>query len=647
MDSELTKINKEERERISKGDPNGYIYCASNYRKLLCCNKPSFGDDIDDFLSYKIRLDDVNIISDYACSENYCSFLFVDYSIDIGIPEGITHIGDYAFKGRNLSYVRIPKSLVYLGKNPFAQTDLFNVESFNDRFVVIDNCIIDINESKLIHNVVDNGVFTIPSDIREIGEYSFSRKDVLNKKWFMDIKENTMEVVVSSAVQKIGDYAFKNCNIRSITFLGKPLSIGLSVFENCTYLEKIFVPQGTKPFFMGLLHEYADKIDDRGDSVNRILFKNLLSSKGFESFYKINCQWKSNVYGYIRDNHFFFSDEQGKELSREEVGFSNGVLVFEVQDEKYYPLKEDTNTENSVLAINNLNEITWFTNGEDKYHKVADNQIIIHKSENMEEGSDFIEHSARFFGDKSDIDLTAIVEDWYYYKEKGEIRVFHKGELNPDSFTDIDVPCYYSDYSGTYCFIIVTKDNKWGFFSIDGNYVKPKYSSIGYVNGNHDFYIVQNSDGCYGVVNLYGEEIIEPTNKILEVRGFLNELPNLIAVSERYIYTAVCNYSLFQKRRYSYFCYYEEIPEIDNCKVSKIEIIKNFRYRWGDEEKCWLINIIKEDGHYFVFNSYCDNITDNDELAEWEEEMGYNSSEIIYSKPIEEPTDVNEDKSSK
>ena len=130
MDSELTKINKEEEERISKESFNGYVYSASNYRKLLSCNKPSFGDEID-IMSYKIRLDNVNIISDYACSDKHCGFVFIDYDIDIGLPEGITHIGDYAFKGRCLSSVRIPKSLVYLGKNPFAQTSLFNViESF-------------------------------------------------------------------------------------------------------------------------------------------------------------------------------------------------------------------------------------------------------------------------------------------------------------------------------------------------------------------------------------------------------------------------------------------------------------------------------------------------------------------------------------
>lgn len=641
MDSELTKINKEEEERISKEVFNGYVYSASNYRKLLSCNKPSFGDEID-IISYKIRLDYVNIIGDYACSDKHCSFMFIDYCIDIGLPEGITHIGDYAFKGRYLSSVRIPKSVVYLGKNPFAQTLLFNVESFNDRFVVRDNCIIDINESKLIHNVVDNGVFTVPSDIKEIGEYSFSRKEVPFKKLHFNIEEDTMEVVVSSSVQKIGDYAFKNCNLRIITFIGKPTSIGLSIFENCTFLEKIFVPQGTKSFFMELMHEYADKIDDRGDNVNRILFKNLLYSKGFEFFYKINCQWKSNVYGYIRDNHFFFSDEQGKELSREKVGFSNGVLVFEVKDEQFIPLKEGDTPENKALAINDLNEISWFAIDEDLYYRVTNTQVIIHRSKVVEDDYSYdkeVEHSARFFGDYSEIELIAIDANWYYYKENKMIRVLHKGELNIETFNYIE-PHFYSSYFSTNCFIVVSKEEKWGFFTINGEYVEPKYSSVNCLEGNSHFYIIQEKNGCYGVVNIYGEEIIKPSNKEFTVRGYLNERPNLIAISERYIYLASQDYYVSSKGKYTYSCWYEEIPEIDKSKVSRIDVSRYFRFRRMDKEECIFIFIYKDDGKYFVYNERCFDVTHDDEFYEWEEEVY--GTETIYGVPIEEGQQMEE-----
>ena len=642
MDSELTKLNKEEEERISKEDNNGYVYSSTNHRKLLCCSKPSFEDEIDIF-AFKIRFDGINIISDYACSDRHCSFMFLDYSIDIGLPEGITHIGDYAFRGRCLNFVRIPRSLVYMGRNPFAQTFFFNVKSYNDRFIVQDNCIIDVNESKLIHNNSEKGVLTIPQEIREIGEYSFSRKDVPYKKLYFHVNEDTMEVIVPSSVQKISDYAFKNCNLRNITFIGKPSDIGLEVFLNCTFLEKIYVPQGTKPYFMGLLPKYADIIDDRGDAVNRILFKNLLISRGIGSFYKVDCQWKSNVYGYIKDNHFHFSDELGKELSREEVGFPNGVLVFEVQNEQYKPLKEGDTPENKALAINDLNEISWFAIDEDLYYRVTNTQIIIHRS--VEDDDDFSDYKgkeqfARFFGDKPDTELTAIDEKWYYYKEDGMIRVLYKGKLNPDSFNYIEEHLY-SSFSSSYCFIVVSKDDKWGFFTIEGEYIEPKYSSVECLNGNSDFYIIQGNDGCYGVVNLYGEEIIEPTNRILKVRGFSNERPNLIAVSERYIYTAVCDYSVFGKRMCSYSCYYEEIPEIDKCEVSTVEIAKYCRYKWGNEEECWFIDIRKEDGKYFVFDYNCVDVTNSDEFDEWEEVTGYRSSEIIYGNLPKEEENCN------
>lgn len=638
MESELTKISKEEEERISKEDYNGYVYSSSNHNKLLSCSKPSFGDEIDIMQLFKIRLDGVRVIGDYACSDKHCSFMFIEESIDIGLPEGITHIGDYAFKGRCLVFVQLPKSLVYLGRNPFAQTSLFEVQSRSKRFIVKDNCIIDINKNKLIHNVSENGTVTIPQDIKEIGEYSFSRKDVPFKKLYFDDDEDTMEVVVPSSVQKIGDCAFKNCNLRNITFIGKPQTIGLEIFLNCTFLERIYVPQGTKSYFIGLLPKYADVIDDRGDAVNNILFRNILASKGIDFFYKVDCHWKSNVYGYIKDNHFHFSDEIGRELTRDVVGFPNGVLVFEIQEEQYIPLKEGDTPENDAFAINDHNKISWFENGEDLYYRVTNNQIIIHKSNELSDYSSYhkeIEHSARFYGDNSDTELTSIDENWYYYKENGMIRVLNKGELNPDYFDYIEEH-FYSSFSSTFSFIIVSKDDKWGFFTIEGEYVEPKYSSVECLHGNSDFYVIQGNDGCFGVVNLYGEEIIEPTNKEFVVRGFLNEHPNLIAISERYIYTAECEYSSFSKRKFLYTWNYEEIPEIDNCKVSTVEISKYCRYRWGNEEECWFINICKEDGKYFIFDNNCVDLTNSDELDEWEEVEGYRTSEIIYGELPEE-----------
>ena len=60
-----------------------------------------------------------------------------------------------------------------------------------------------------------------------------------------------------------------------------------------------------------------------------------------------------------------------------------GILVLDLKDDVYNFLPENKQPEGKALAIDNSNNITWFSDEEDFYFYITDNQILIHQSENI------------------------------------------------------------------------------------------------------------------------------------------------------------------------------------------------------------------------------------------------------------------------
>ena len=90
------------------------------------------------------------VICDNACDIDHCNWLFTDVAIEIRIPEGVTHLGDFVFRGRKLDIVEIPRSLSYIGKNPFALTSIWKIINHNQKFILRNDSLIDIEIGKLI-----------------------------------------------------------------------------------------------------------------------------------------------------------------------------------------------------------------------------------------------------------------------------------------------------------------------------------------------------------------------------------------------------------------------------------------------------------------------------------------------------------------
>ncbi len=630
-DSELTKVTKEELANIDGYDENVY---SGDYKRLIRCTPCP---EENNFLMCEYDFSGVAIICDNACSDKTCGWFCLDKEIDVKLPEGITHIGDFAFKGRDIDWLEIPHSLTYMGRDPFALSSVYRIKNKNELFVVKDGCIINTQENKLIHNISSKGKITIPDGVVEIGEYSFSRLEKPKKRDSYSLhKEEDLTLIIPSTVKTIGDHAFQRNNLKSITFIGIPETIGEAIFEECVLLETIYVPKGAKAKFSELLPEYASMIDESGEGVNQIVFKNFLKSNGITNFHIIDYKWKFNIYGYIKDETFHFSDEQGNDLKREDISIPNGVIVFDLVDEKYQWLKEKKSCKGKGIAVDSNNHISWIDPRENFYIKISTNQIVIHKCEVID---DFVErahkgrnynHRARLFGDNSDLAITSIDEKWYYYTDKEKIRIVCDGNLHPDQFDKIEVKSYKVGLGWKY-FIIVSKDGQWGFFTIDNKYVEPKYSMIECLSNKY-FFIVQNPDGCLGILSVHGKEILEATNRYLDVDEVQCQNMDLIATTEDNIYILSCNYDLFGKHSFSYYCSSLDIKLSD---ILKLEIGNVYQFDHGREIKDQFVYIIKKDGKRIVFDSSGYDITDNDEYYKWEEHE-WEVKDVIYDITLKE-----------
>jgi len=185
-----------------------------------------------------------------------------DYAFDshsgltsITIPDSVSSIGDYAFSNcSNLTSITLPDSVTTIGQNAFENTNLqyssvggikylfsdsyaFLIDGIAGNIYDEDGFIIGFNRALLIPSDVDgklvkligNNAFenstlisiTIPDSVSSIGDYAFSNCTGLTS------------ITIPDSVTSIGDYVFSNCsNLTNITIGDSVTSIGENAFDN-------------------------------------------------------------------------------------------------------------------------------------------------------------------------------------------------------------------------------------------------------------------------------------------------------------------------------------------------------------------------------------------------------------------------------
>lgn len=616
MNIELTKVTKEDLAGSHKSDD--YVYSADWKRLISFPPVPEEGKFYKG--TYHIP-SSITVICDNACDIDHCGWLSTDVDVDIRIPEGVTHLGDYVFRGRKLDIVEIPRSLSYIGKNPFALTSLWKIINHNQRFVLCNDSLIDSKIGKLIHNISDEGDVVIDENIKSIGEYSFSRDKEPNIYYYRTEEDKDLVITIPSTVQEIGDSAFENSKVASVIFLGMPKSIGKDIFKGCTLLKEIHVPIGLVDAFKKVLYNYDNLIDCTGNVVSGIAYRNLLASNGITSFYKLSHNWNISVYAFIKDNKLHFSDENGSELRREDIGIKKGIIVLDLKDDVYNFLPENEQPKGKALAIDSSNNISWFSDEEDFYFYITDNQILIHQSEYIRDMYERIkadkdyEDKARFFGDFSSKEVTTYNNRLFVYDDKGKNRVIYYGKQYPELFDEIEVWDFGDKYTSRNV-IIVCINNEWGMITLDNNYIKPQYKCIHRFYNTSFLFEVEDNNNRMGVMNGFGDIVINIEYDFLETGDLSDWQTTYIVVTNKDINTIFPNKDK-KKDNYTSYC---EIPEIEKCIIKKWGTKQFFRFDYDREVKAKFLKIVKEDGKEFIFDKYCNDITDSDEFYEWEDE---------------------------
>ena len=174
------------------------------------------------------------------------------------IPDGITHIGSYTFRGfMDITSVTIPDSVVTIGDHAFAQcVDMISV--------TIPSSVTSIGAGAF-NDCVSLKSLTIPNSVTSIGNYAFSSCKAL------------ISITIPKGVATIGNSTFDGCtSLKNITLPDSITYIGDRAFAECTDLTEIIIPDHVTS-----IGSYA--FENCG--ISYVMLPKSLHSVGLDAFY--------------------------------------------------------------------------------------------------------------------------------------------------------------------------------------------------------------------------------------------------------------------------------------------------------------------------------------------------------------------------
>ena len=127
--------------------------------------------------------------------------------MSVRIPETVNSIGDEAFANTAIESINLPDGLQTVNARAFEgckRLQFINVSPQNSRFCTVDNVLFNKQKTVLIRvPVVKSGLFKIPDGVTEIQPYAFSECDKI------------VEVQFPKSLVRIGEAAFRNCRTLS------------------------------------------------------------------------------------------------------------------------------------------------------------------------------------------------------------------------------------------------------------------------------------------------------------------------------------------------------------------------------------------------------------------------------------------------
>ena len=263
----------------------------------------------------------VSFADSYSYPNSYATNWYIngDPITSITIPNGMTSIGKYAFKGcSSLRSITIPASvtnignLAFLGCSNLKEMHIESIESWL-RVSFADS---HSRPNRYATDWYINGEpitsITIPDGVTSIGEYEFAGCGSLSN------------IIIPNGVTYIGDSAFYNCNsLTDITIPDGVTNIGSYAFSGCNNLTNITIPNSLTSIgsyaFMGC------------NNLSNLTIPDSITNIGNNAFY--NCS--AIIYTS-------FSSEAAKALGK-------ANYAFKVKDQNYF--LRYIYTDNSITGL--------------------------------------------------------------------------------------------------------------------------------------------------------------------------------------------------------------------------------------------------------------------------------------------------------
>ncbi len=175
----------------------------------------------------------------------------------VTIGKSVQTIGSGVFYAcKNLTSVTIPESVQTIGVEAFSQCS--GLGNFEGKFATADHRCLVINDTLIAFAPSGLTQYTIPDEVKVIGNYAFSWCTGLTSvtipksvqtigDWAFAYCDGLTSVTIGDGVTTIGDYAFYGCTGLASVTIGKNVqTIGDYAFSWCTGLTSVTIPESVQ-----------------------------------------------------------------------------------------------------------------------------------------------------------------------------------------------------------------------------------------------------------------------------------------------------------------------------------------------------------------------------------------------------------------
>ncbi len=177
------------------------------------------------------------VIPDSVSKIDYAAFENCKNLKEVSISESVKTIGSSAFSGcEKLEKINIPSKVSSIGSSAFARCTSLNqisISAGNEYYTCVDGVLYTSDGNTLLQYLAGRtlSTYSMPSEVKEIGEYAFWGANLLT------------DVSISNGVTEIPEYAFANCSgLTSVTIPSSVTALQAYSFGDCTNLQTIFMP---------------------------------------------------------------------------------------------------------------------------------------------------------------------------------------------------------------------------------------------------------------------------------------------------------------------------------------------------------------------------------------------------------------------